>query len=127
MLGDIQGYCVLKSTNTVKGYAGDPKELLDAFILRIVDVAVDNSGFLVLNKQGTALAMVDMPDVQMHFLCSTLGGVILPPKLSFAEQWREVAKRVMIKGGYTDIVRSAVIATSLIQNKFNDDFLFSKN
>ena len=127
MLGDIQGYCVLKSTNTVKGYAGDPKELLDAFILRIVDVAVDNSGFMVQNKQGTALAMVDMPDVQMHFLCSTLGGVILPPKLSVAEQWREVTKRVMIKGGYTDIVKSAVIATSLIQNKFNDDFLFTKN
>lgn len=127
MLGDIRGYCVLKSTNTVKGYAGDPKELLDAFVLRIVDVAVDNSGFLVLNKQGTALAMVDMPDVQMHFLCSTFGGVILPPNLSFAEQGREFTKRVMIKGGYTNIVKSAVIATSLIENKFDDDFLFTKN
>jgi hypothetical protein len=125
MLGDIQGYCVLKSTNTVKGYAGDPKELLDAFILRIVDVAVDNSGFLVLNEQGTALAMVDMPDVQMHFLCSKLDGVIIPPNLSLIDQMKEVHKRLMIKGGYTDIVRCTVIATSLKQNKFNDDFLFT--
>ena len=55
MVGDIQGYCILKSTNTVEGYAGDPKELLKAPFLRIFDIAVNNDGFMVLNPQGTAL------------------------------------------------------------------------
>ena len=58
MIGDIKGYCVLRSTDHVMGYAGDLKELQFPHCLRIIDIAVNNSGFLVLNPQGTALADV---------------------------------------------------------------------
>jgi hypothetical protein len=38
----------------------------------------------------------------------------------------EVEKRVMRKGGYNNMVRHLVIATSLHSNEFNDKFLFTK-
>lgn len=41
---EIQGYCMLKSTNTVKGYAGEVSELLKPNYLRIIDIAVDGNG-----------------------------------------------------------------------------------
>lgn len=52
MVGDIRGYCTLKSTNTVKGYIYNLEELLKAPFLRIFDIAVGNDGFMVLNPQG---------------------------------------------------------------------------
>ena len=45
---EIKGYCMLKSTNTVTGYVGDMKDLLPPHALRIIDIAVDGNGFLVI-------------------------------------------------------------------------------
>lgn len=42
---EIQGYCMLKSTNTVKGYYGEIEDLLPPNALRILDIAVDGNGF----------------------------------------------------------------------------------
>ena len=125
MVGDIQGYCVLNGTKTIIGYTGDPKELLMK-PLRILDVAVDNSGFIVVNPQGTAAAMVDMEDVYEHFLCDSVSNVLIPPGLNFLQKMIEVHKRMTREGGYSSDTKKLVVAASLSKGKFYDDFLFDK-
>ena len=83
MVGDVGGYCTLKSVKTVNGFAGDPKELLDVLYLEIWDIAVDNSGFMVFSPKHNLLAVVDMADVKQHFFCGVVNDIIVPPDLSF--------------------------------------------
>lgn len=136
MIGDNKGYCLLKSTeHCFIGYneTFDPagyreiKESLVGRPLRIVDVAVDNSGFLVLAPNGRALVDVrSMDDVDRHFLCDEFAGVLLPCGLSPQEKMMESMRRMNRKGGYNDLLRKMVIAASLQKNEFNDNFLFAK-
>lgn len=123
---EIKGYCMLKSTNTVTGYVGDIKELLPPHALRIIDIAVDGNGFLVLNANSSALAMVEKEDVDYLFYCSVLNGVICPPDINFAERLQFAVSRQTRKGGYNNIVANIVIAASLSKGYFTDDFLFQK-
>lgn len=115
---------MLKSTNTVEGYAGDIKDLLQPHILRILDIAVDDTGFLVLNSTGTALAMVDKSDVDKYFLCNVCCGVICPPSMGMLEKLEFAGKRISRKGGYSKIVANMVITASLCKGEFTDSFLF---
>ncbi len=122
MIGDIKGYCVLRRTEHVRGYAGDLKEIAWPHCLRIIDIAVDNSGFLVLNPAGTALADVyDMNDVYAHFLCEEFAGVLTPPNLPFTEKWQYAAQRLIL---YTTEKRQLIIIASLAKGKLVDEFLF---
>lgn len=122
MIGDIKGYCVLRSTKHVRGYAGDLKEIAWPHCLRIIDIAVDNSGFLVLNPAGTALADVyDMNDVYAHFLCEEFAGVLTPPNLPFIEKWQYALQRQIL---YTPEKRKLIIIASLAKGKLTDEFLF---
>lgn len=136
MIGDIKGYCLLKSTDRCFiGYreAENPvvyseiKMSLTRYPLRIVDVAVDDSGFLVLEPGGRALVDVrSMDDVDRYFLCDEFGGVLLPRGLLTEEKIVQSMRRMNRKGGYNDLLRKMVIAASLQKNEFNDDFLFAK-
>lgn len=136
MIGDIKGYCLLKSTeHCAIGYneKSDPvgyREIRKSLIgspLRIVDIAVDNSGFLVLEPNGRALVDVrSMDDVDRHFLCDDFGGVLLPCGLSTKEKMIQSMRRMNRKGGYNHMLRMMVIAASLQKGDFNDDFLFTK-
>ena len=121
---EIKGYCMLKSTNTVRGYVGDMKELLPPHALRIMDIAVDGNSFLVLNANSSALAMVEKEDVDSLFYCSVLSGVICPPDINIAERMQFALSRQTRKGGYNNIVASLVIAASLLKGYFTDHFLF---
>ena len=123
---EIQGYCMLKSTNTVTGYAGEIADLLPPNYLRILDIAVDGSGFLVLNGKGSALAMVEKSDVNMYFLCNVYCGVICPPNMNLFEKMAFAQSRMERKGGYNNIVASVVIAASLTRGEFTDSFLFQE-
>lgn len=123
---EIQGYCMLKSTNTVKGYAGEMEDLLPPNHLKILDIAVDGSGFLVLNSKGSALALVEKSDVSMYFLCNVYNGVICPPNMNLFEKMAFAQSRMERKGGYNNIVASIVIAASLTKGEFTDSFLFPK-
>lgn len=123
---EIQGYCMLKSTNTVRGYAGQMSELLKPNYLRILDIAVDGSGFLVLNSTGSALAMVEKSDVDMYFLCNVYCGVVCPPNMNLFEKMAFAQSRMVRKGGYNNIVASVVIAASLTKGEFTDSFLFQE-
>lgn len=119
----IKGFCILKSTQTVRGYAGDIAELLNTPLV-IFDVAVNGDGFLIMNKSMTAMADVRMPDVDRYFLCEIIGGVVIPPDLSIEQKMAEITKRRARKGGYNDIIKNMVIAGSLAKGKFDDRFLF---
>ena len=124
MVGDIKGYCVLRSTEHVRGYAGDLKEIAWPHCLRIIDIAVDNNGFLVLNPAGTALADVyDMNDVYAYFLCEEFAGVLTPPNLPFIEKWQYAVHRQIL---YTPEKRKLIIIASLAKGKLTDEFLFKK-
>lgn len=124
MVGDIKGYCVLRSTEHIRGYAGDLKDLAWPHCLRIIDIAVDDSGFLVLNPKGTALADVyDMNDVFAYFLCDEFAGVLTPPDLPFLEKFAYALRRQEL---YTPENRRLVIVASLAKGKLVDEFLFSK-
>ena len=122
---DIKGYCLLKSVDTVRGYRGDKNDLLGA-PLTIIDVAVGNSGFLVLNRKHTAIADVRMSDVNLYFFCDIVCGVVLPPNLPYEKKMVEVAKRLSRKGGYNKAIRCMVIGASIVKGEFNDDFLFEQ-
>lgn len=122
MIGDIKGYCVLKSTEHVVGYAGDLKDLAWPHCLRIIDIAVNNSGFLVLNPAGTALAdLQDMNDVYTYFLCDEFAGILTPPGLSLIDKMIYAYGRFPY---YTKETRKLVIITSLTNRKLTDEFLF---
>lgn len=123
---EIQGYCMLKSTNTVKGYAGEIADLLPPNALRIMDISVDGNGFLVLNGKGSALAMVEKSDVNMYFLCNVYNGIICPPNMNLLEKMVFATSRMERKGGYNNIVASVVIAASLTKGEFTDSFLFQE-
>ena len=123
---EIQGYCMLKSTNTVIGYAGEIADLLPPNILKILDIAVDGNGFLVLNGKGNALAMVEKSDVSLYFLCNVYCGVICPPNMNLFEKTEFAQSRIERKGGYNNIVASIVIAASLSRGEFTDSFLFQE-
>lgn len=117
---------MLKSTNTVKGYIGEMSELLKPHYLRIIDIAVDGGGFLVVNSTGSALAMVEKSDVDMYFLCNVYCGVICPPNMNLFEKMEFALSRTRRKGGYNNIVASMVIYTSLTRGEFTDSFLFQE-
>lgn len=136
MIGDIKGFVSIKSLdNSLIGYDEqlNPKiyqeikdAVLKALALPIIDIAVNNSGFLVVEPGGRAIVDVNMKDVNSWFECSAVGEILLPPNLNFIETINEFAKRMTRKGGYSNIVRNMVIASSLHYGKFNDDFLFIK-
>lgn len=126
MVGDVVGYCCLKSTNTVMGYAGNPEELLKSRWLRIIDVAVDGNGFMVVNTEGTAVAIVEKEDVSRYFFCQVFGDVILPPDLKPDQILAEYIRRITRRGGYGQIIKCMVIAASLHSGQFDDRFLFEK-
>ena len=136
MIGDVKGYCLLKSTeHCFIGYneTSDPagyKEIKESLVgrpLRIMDVAVDNSGFLVLEPNGLALVDVrSMDDVESHFLCDEFNGVLIPCGLSTEEKLIQSMRRLNRKGGYNELLRKMVIVASLQKKEFNDDFLFAK-
>lgn len=126
MIGDVKGFCTLKSVETVMGFAGDPKELLNVLYLEIWDIAVDNSGFMVFSPKHTLLACVDMKDVKQHFFCGVVNGIVVPPGLGVMDGILSATARSIRKGGYDSTIKKMVILNSLRKGEFDDRFLFQK-
>ena len=121
-MNDIVGFVHIKKDATTCKGAEFPAEFYGQ------NCAVMEFGFddcvLVLNPQGTALAMFDKEDVRSSFKCGYSNGVVTPPGLNMMEQMMYVAKAQTRKGGYNNIVREMVIASSLHKNQFNDGFIW---
>ena len=137
MLGDIKGYCKLKSTeHCFIGYDCnvDPNvyedikaDLMRAPYVRIVDIAVDGSGFLLLEPKGRALVDVrSMDDIERWFECRVRGEVVLPKTDDEVQLMVEMGKRLCRNGGYNRILKGMVILNSLMKEEFDDNFLFER-
>jgi len=124
MIGDTVGYCVINK-NATTCIAKTPKSFLGD-TCRVMEFAEDG-GALVLNRQGTELAMFDKCDIGAKFECCEKGDVIMDPKLKedFLGQMMYMNKAMSRKGGYNYMVKQIVIASSLHKGEFNDKVLWA--
>lgn len=121
---DIQGFAKIKKTATTCKGAKNPQDFIGKE-LAVMDFGVDDS-VMVLNRQGTAMAMFDKEDVESSFKCGYKSGVVCPPDLNALEAMAYVGKCQTRKGGYSPIVRGMVIVNSLMKGRFSDAFLWQK-
>lgn len=112
-----------KVATTCKG-AKNPNEFIGK-TCAVMEFGFDDC-VLVLNPQGTALAMFDKEDVLRSFKCGYSNGIVTPPDLDMMNQMMYVVKAQQRKGGYNDLLRNMVIEASLMKGKFHDSFLWAK-
>lgn len=85
-----------------------------------------DGGALVLNPEGTALAMFDKKDIYRKFECSGIvSNIVCPPNVNEFEKMIYVTKCLGRKGGYNELVRNMVIEASLMKGEFTDSFLWA--
>jgi hypothetical protein len=119
---DIVGFVTIKNNATTCKGAENPNEFIGEDCA-VMEFGVDDS-VLILNPNGTALAMFDKEDVVRKFKCSGLvSGVVCPPNLNETDKFMYVSKALNRKGGYNNLVMNMVIQTSLIKGEFTDSFL----
>ena len=133
MLGDVKGYCTIKSYDDVFiGVSEDDYPELYADIkksicapMRIIDIAVDKSGFLCLEPKGRCLIDVrSMASVDKYFFCNELNNIIIPDcGENVARQMYECTLRMMRVPNYDIFTKAAVITKSLLEGKFCDSWL----
>lgn len=137
MVGEIIGYCQLKSTehcfvgydrmSDPKGYDQIIEGLRKAIYVPIIDIGNDGNSLLCIEPGGRALVDVrSMDDVASWFQCRERGDVVLPVTDNELELMGQMAKRLARKGDYNRILKGMVILNSLRKGEFNDDFLFDK-
>lgn len=119
---DIVGFAdISKNATTCKG-ALNPNDFIGQ-ICPVYEFGFDDS-VLVINRQGTALAMFDKEDIFRKFKCGYLNNIVTPPDLDFINQIAYTTKVYNRKGGYNHVLCNMVIEYSLMKGKFSDDFLW---
>lgn len=121
---DIVGFAHIDKNATTCAGAKHPEQFIGK-TCRVMEFGVDES-VLVLNPEGTALAMFEKQDVYRSFKCKVVSGVICPPGLEFIDEIAYQMKCVNRKGAYTPILRNMVIEASLMKGVFHDSFLWAK-
>lgn len=121
---DIVGFVDIKKDATTCKGAKNPDEFIGK-TCRVMEFDRDG-GALVLNPQGTALAMFDKQDIYRRFKCGYANGVVTPPDLDMMEQMMYVTKAQTRKGGYNNILCQMVIQASLMKGEFHDYLLWTK-
>jgi hypothetical protein len=124
MLGDIVGYCQIKS-GAKSGKPETEYDFTKAIFLRVMEFDSEG-GVLVINPEATELAMFDVVDVKCSFKCEVYMGCILPPDLDIMQKMLYANKLMGRKGGYNLIIKNMVIMTSLHKGRYSDGFLFQK-
>lgn len=118
----IVGFVHINKEATTCHGADNPKEFIGQ-TCAVMEFASDG-GALVLNPQGSALAMFDKEDIQRSFKCGVTNNVITPPNLGVIAQSAYATKAMMRKGGYDNLVMNMVIQASLSRGEFCDSFLW---
>ena len=126
MIGDITGYCMIKKdaktvvAENVKAFLGDT--------CRVMEFSKPDGGALIMNRQGTELAMVEKEDIISSFECCQQNDILMPIELKddFLGQMSYVNKVMTRKGGYNNLLKQMVIASSLHRGTFNDYILWAK-
>lgn len=121
---EVVGYCTIKKDG--KTGVGPKIETFLGQDCRVMEFTPEGD-VLVVNRDGTAMAMFDACDVVSKFECSLSGDVICPPNLNLVEQMVYHTKVITRQGGYNNLLRNMVIAASLHKGKFNDTFLFQQH
>ncbi len=114
---------IKKDATTCKG-AENPSEFINQ-TCPVMEFSFDES-VLVVNPQGSALAMFDKEDIYTRFKCGYVNGVVTPPDLEMMEQMAYVFQVQNRKGGYNTLLKNMVIQASLMKGKFHDSFLWAK-
>lgn len=121
---NICGFAIIKKEATTCAGAKHPEQFLGN-ICAIIDKGCDDS-VMVLNPEGSALAMFEKEDVHTSFACKVVNGVVCPPGLGFIDETIYQMKCINRKGGYGPIVKNMVIAASLHKGTFTDSLLWAK-
>ena len=121
---DIVGFVNIRQNATTCKGALNPNEFIGN-TCPVMEFGADDC-VLVLNPQGTAMAMFDKEDIVSKFKCKLVNGVVCPPDLHLLDQMIYIHKCQNRKGGYNDVVMNMVIQASLMKGEFTDSFLFQK-
>jgi hypothetical protein len=120
---DIVGFVRIKDNATTCKGARNPNEFIGK-TCAVMEFGQHGS-ILVLNHNGSALAMFDNEDIQAQFKCGGIvSGVVCPPNLHQLEKMMYVGKALGRKGGYNNLVMNMVIQASLMKGEFTDNFLW---
>jgi hypothetical protein len=119
---NIAGYAHIDKNATTCNGATEPKEFT-GHTCTVIEFDSEG-GALVLNPQGTAMAMFDKKDIYRKFECGREGNIITPPNLDELSKMFYVAKCMNRKGGYNNLLSQMVIEASLMKGKFTDNFLW---
>lgn len=121
---DLAGFAHINRNATSCKGAKKPEEFI-GHTCAVMEFDCDG-GALVLNPQGTAMAMFDKEDIYRKFECGGIvSDVVCPPNVNELEKMMYVAKCLGRKGGYNQLVRNMVIEASLMKGKFHDSFLWA--
>ena len=97
----------------------------EGHIVRVFEFT-SNGDVLVINAAATGMAMFEAKDVGRKFECREYNNVLMLKHLNPIEQmlyWNKVVSR---NGGYNEICKQLVIASSLHKGEFTDNVLFQK-
>ena len=123
-MNKIVGFVNIKVNATTCKGAKNPSEFIGK-TCAVMEFGVDDS-VLVINPEGSALAMFDKEDINRSFKCGYMNGVVTPPDLDMMNEAMYVMKVQTRKGGYNNLLRNMVIQASLMKGKFYDNFLWKK-
>jgi hypothetical protein len=93
-------------------------------VCRVIEFQRDGDGAIVVNADGSAIAIVDKALIKSSFRCLIFGHFICPPNLDIMRQMEYTACCMSRKGGWSKQLFDMVIAASLYNGKFTDDFLW---
>lgn len=119
------GYCVIRKNSTT-GISTAPISDFEGKPIRVMEFGVDDC-VLVINNEGTVLATFNKEDVAASFKCSIHGEYILPPGIedhNLIAVFTHTEKLANRKGGYNNIIRNMIIATSLHKGEYTVNWLF---
>ena len=121
---EVVGYAVIKKGATT-GTSHLPLEKFTSERVRVMEFAEDG-GVLVLNSEGTGLAMFDKCDVHTSFKCTVEGDIVCPPDYNIMKRFEYMTLATSRKGGYNWQLKEMVIQASLMKGKFHDRFLWQQ-
>lgn len=121
---EIKGYALIKID--AEGTSPVPMDSFQGKICRIIDIAVDESSFLIIDPKATGICDIAKTHVKAFFRCSQIGDILTPPGMDISEQMLYASKVMSRKGGYSPILKHLVIGSSLHRREFSDNVLWAK-
>lgn len=123
MFGEIVGYCLISKDS--QNIVAKTPDKFKGETLRVLEFD-EADGALVVSNCATEIAMVEKEHILRFFQCEEYANVLTPTNLNLMEKMFYVQKVMTRRGGYNNIMKALVIASSLHSGKFNDNVLWAK-